>query len=132
MNEKTPPKDNYNNRYRLAAALRNLFAEVVTCDAPDEVFIEIAEAAEVFVHKLEQYPRRVRVFADKLEDEIRIIDNRINYGDLVHFSPMSGPANPIAPPMNIFKEDDNTKFLAKPFQTAELVQVLTQLNLYQS
>ena len=43
-----------------------------------------------------------------LEDEIRILDNRINYGDLIHFSPMSGPANPIAPPMTIFKEDDNT------------------------
>ena len=108
MKEKKKSKEKFKNRYRLAAALRTLYAEIVTCDAPDEIFHEIAVTTESFVKKLEKYPRRVRVIAEKLEDEIRIEDNRINYGDLIHFSPMSGPANPIAPPMTVFKEDDST------------------------
>jgi len=95
-------------RRRLAQALRDLSAEVVASDAPDEMFLEASETAEAFAERLRAEPRRVRTVASSLEEEIRIEGERYHYGDLLDFSPLAGAANPLAPPMIVRKEDDAT------------------------
>jgi acyl-coenzyme A thioesterase PaaI-like protein len=106
------------DRRRLAEILRELCAEMVACDAPDEMFREAAEAAEAFVEKFRTEPRRVRTVASNLEEEIRMEGNRLHYGDLLDFSPMGGLANPLAPPMSVFKEDDATLVATLRFSAA--------------
>ena len=96
------------HRRRLAQALRELCAEVVASDAPDEMFLEVSETAEAFAERLRVEPRRVRTVASSLEEEIRIEGERYHYGELLDFSPLAGAANPLAPPMIIRKEDDAT------------------------
>lgn len=95
-------------RERFAEALRRLTAEIVASDAPDELFADAADAVEAFVRRLEQEPRRVRRVATTLQEEIRTIGKRYHYGDLIHFSPLAGPANPLAPPLTIRKQDAET------------------------
>jgi len=96
------------HRQKFAETLRTLHAEVVACDAPDEMFMEAAETAEALIKQLKDKPRRVRVISAKLEEEIRMEGKKINYGELFDFSPLSGSANPVAPPLTILKEDDDT------------------------
>lgn len=96
------------HRQRLADALRELCAEVVACDVPDDVFREALPETEALIAKLKDKPRRRRVVSGSLKEEIRTDGKRYHYGDLIDFSPFSGPANPLAPPMNIYKEDEAT------------------------
>ena len=93
-------------RRRFAQAVRNLCTEAVASDAPDEGFREVADTVEALVEKLAAEPRRIRTVAGSLEEEIRTEGKRYHYGDLLDFSPLAGPANPLAPPMSIHKEDD--------------------------
>ncbi len=93
-------------RRRFAQAVRELCAETVACDAPDELFREVADIVEGFVEKLRAEPRRIRTVASSLDEEIRMEGKRYHYGDLLDFSPLAGLANPLAPPMSIRKEDD--------------------------
>jgi acyl-coenzyme A thioesterase PaaI-like protein len=108
MNETGQPVSTRLHRERLAEALRGLCAEIVACDAPDLLFREAAEEAEAFLRRLEKEPRRVRRIAGDLREEMRSIGKRIHYGDMIYFSPMSGSANPVAPPMALWKEDEET------------------------
>jgi acyl-coenzyme A thioesterase PaaI-like protein len=101
-------EDSRIHRRRLAQALRELSAEVVASDAPDEMFLEAAETVEAFTERLGAHPRRIREVASSLEEEIRIEDEGYHYGDLLDFSPLAGTANPLAPPMTVHKEDDAT------------------------
>jgi acyl-coenzyme A thioesterase PaaI-like protein len=93
-------------RRRFAQAVRELCAETVACDAPDESFREVADSVEELVERLRVEPRRVRKVASRLEEEIRVEGKRYHYGDLLDFSPLAGLANPLAPPMSIGKEED--------------------------
>ena len=95
MKEEQPPTS-FPHRERLAEALRGLCAEIVACDAPEEIFREAAETAEAFTRKLEREPRRVRRVGKSIQEEIRTIGKRYHYGDLIHFRPMAGFANPQA------------------------------------
>jgi acyl-coenzyme A thioesterase PaaI-like protein len=108
MRERREPDGSLEQRRRLAQALRELSAEVVGCDAPDEMFREAAEEVEGFVERLRAEPRRIRVVASTVEEEIRIEDDRYHYGELLDFSPLAGTANPLAPPMRVRKENDAT------------------------
>ncbi len=108
MTKSKLPEGSLSKRRRLAEALRTFSAEVVACDAPDEAFLEAAEAVEGFVSDLAREPRRERVVAATLKDEIRMDGKRYNYGDLIDFSPVSGVSNPIAPPVMTVKEDEAT------------------------
>lgn len=98
-------------RRRFAQAVRELCAETVACDAPDELFRKIADDVEALVEKLRAEPRRIRTVASSLTEEIRMEGKRYHYGDLLDFSPLAGLANPLAPPMSIRKED-NVRLLA--------------------
>ena len=105
-------------RRRFAEVVRNLCAEAVACDAPDEVFREVADRVEALVEKLRAEPRRIRTVANSLEEEIRMEGERYHYGDLLDFSPLAGLANPLAPPMNIRKEDDTRLVATLVFSSA--------------
>ncbi len=118
MNEKGKSVNRLLHRERLAKALRGLCAEIVACEAPDELFREAAETTESFIRELEKEPRRVRHIAGSLKEEIRTEGNRYHYGDLIHFSPLGGPANPIAPPLTIRKETEDTLTGAVRFSAA--------------
>ena len=106
MSEKPERDEFFTERRRFAQAVRELCAETVACDAPDELFREIADNVEDLVEKLRIEPRRTRTVASSLEEEIRMEGKRYHYGDLLDFSPLAGLANPVAPPMSIRKEDD--------------------------
>jgi len=102
-----PESDGFSTeRRRFAQAVRELCAETVACDAPDEFFRGVADSVEGLVQKLRVEPRRIRTVASSLEEEIRMEGKRYHYGDLLDFSPLAGLANPLAPPMSIGKEDD--------------------------
>jgi len=105
-------------RRRFAEVVRNLCAEAVACDAPDEVFREVADNVEELVEKLRVEPRRIRTVASSLEEEIRTEGKRYHYGDLLDFSPLAGLANPLAPPMNIRKEDNARLVATLEFSSA--------------
>ena len=102
-----PESDGFSTeRRRFARAVRELCAETVACDAPDELFREVADNVEELVEKLRVEPRRIRTVASSLEEEIRTEGKRYHYGDLLDFSPLAGLANPLAPPMSIGKDGD--------------------------
>lgn len=105
-------------RRRFAQAVRELCAETVACDAPDELFRKVADRVEALVEKLRAEPRRIRTLASSLEEEIRMEGERYHYGDLLDFSPLAGLANPLAPPMNIRKEDDTRLVATLVFSSA--------------
>lgn len=106
MRDKAEREGSLSERRRFAQAVRNLCAEAVACDAPDELFREIADAVEGLVEGLRAEPRRIRRMAGSLEEEIRREGERYHYGDLLDFSPLAGLANPLAPPMSIREEED--------------------------
>ncbi len=118
MKGKTESGGSRVQRRRLAQALRELSAEVVASDAPDEMFREAAERAEGFVARLRAEPRRTRTLAGSLEEEIRNGKEGYHYGDLGDFSPLAGLANPVAPPMSIHKADDATLVGSVTFSAA--------------
>ena len=58
-------------RRRFAQAVRELCVETVACDAPDELFREVADRVEGLVEKFRAEPRRIRKVASSLDEEIR-------------------------------------------------------------
>lgn len=90
---------------KLAAALRSLSVEVVSAEAPGEVFQEAAEAIERFIKGLIEQPRRVRRVG-RFESKRDPSGKEFDYG-MMDLSPLSGSANPLAPPMRIVNEEEN-------------------------
>ncbi len=107
MGGKADGRSSRKHRRRLAVALRGLCIELVRGEAPDEVFLEAAEAVEAYVERLKGEPRRERRMGGSLEEEIRQDDGGYHYGDLRDFSPVAGAANPVAPPVRLYKEGDD-------------------------
>lgn len=118
MSEPSGTGEGLTHRRRLAEALRGLSAEVVACDAPDSLFQEAADATEGFLQMFQGRPRRRRVVAGTVKEEIRKEGKRYHYGDLIDYSPLSGPVNPIAPPMTILKQDSETLIARVSFSSA--------------
>jgi acyl-coenzyme A thioesterase PaaI-like protein len=88
---------------KLAAALRSLSVEVVKADAPGEVFQEAAEAIESFAKRLTEQPRRKRRVGHR-ESQRDPSGREFDYG-MMDLSPLSGGANPLAPPMKVKREE---------------------------
>lgn len=85
---------------RLATAMRRVIEHLVTSDAPEEELRAAADALERYADRLETHPRRVTPFG---------FSESANAGDVgAHFdySPMIGPANPLAPPIELHTEGD--------------------------
>jgi acyl-coenzyme A thioesterase PaaI-like protein len=91
------------HKRRLAAALRSLNIEVVNAEAPEEVFLEAAEAIEGFTKGLKEQPRRIRRVGHRAGKRDPS-GSEFDYG-MMDLSPLSGSANPLAPPMKIGNEE---------------------------
>lgn len=87
----------YKNRRRLAQAMRKLASEMVASDADDAAFFDAALRIEDEVQKIKASPRRVRTVGFRQRGEEQVFD----YGNMHDFSPLSGLANPLAPPMQL-------------------------------
>jgi acyl-coenzyme A thioesterase PaaI-like protein len=87
------------HKRRLAAALRALSVEVIDSDAPGQAYEEAAEGIENFTGRLKKHPRRVR-HVGFFESSTGSSEREFNYG-MMDLSPLSGAANPQAPPMKV-------------------------------
>lgn len=90
-------------RRRLAAALRRLSLEGVNSDGPPEVYGEAAERLEEVVEGLREFPRRIRRVGFR-EPEGGTGGRQFDFG-MVDLSPVSGAANPLAPPLIVEREE---------------------------
>jgi acyl-coenzyme A thioesterase PaaI-like protein len=86
-------------RRRLAAAIRALSVEAVDSDAPAHAYAEVAKGIEAFVDRLKGKGRRVRQVG-YLESSRDANEREFDYG-MMDLSPLSGAANPVAPPMKV-------------------------------
>jgi acyl-coenzyme A thioesterase PaaI-like protein len=78
---------------------------VVNAEAPGELFQQAAEAIESIVKGLIEQPRRVRRVG-RVESRRDPSGREFDYG-MMDLSPLSGSANPLAPPMKIVNEEGN-------------------------
>lgn len=95
----------YKNRRRLARAMRTLASEMVASDSDDTAFLDAALAIEEHARKLEDSPRRSRSVGFKQRGDKLFFD----YGNMHDFSPLSGLANPVAPPLQLAVADDHAE-----------------------
>jgi len=86
-------------RRRLVAALRMLSVEAVDSDGPEEVYGEGAETLEEVVKRLREQPRRMRRVGFRQGKE-GFGRREFDFG-MVDLSPVSGLANPLAPPLRV-------------------------------
>lgn len=84
---------------RLADAMRRIIARLVVVRPPAEQLDRAAEAANQFADTLEHLPVRSKSW--------EISEAGLQPRDFVNHSPLSGLANPIAPPMKMLIIDDN-------------------------
>ena len=92
-------KESGAERRRLASALRRLSAECVCSDGPQKAYREAAETLEEVVERLGKRPRRVRHVGFRQAGESH--DTRVFDFGMTDLSPVSGAANPLAPPLKV-------------------------------
>ena len=91
-------------RRRLAAALRLLSVEGVNSDGPKEVYAEAAEMLEEVVKGLRKEPRRMRRVGFR-QGKDGFGKREFDFG-MVDLSPVSGLANPLAPPLRVQRNEE--------------------------
>ncbi len=91
-------------RRRLAAALRMLSVEGVNSDGAEEVYGEAAEKLEEVVKRLREQPRRMRRVGFRQGKE-GFGRREFDFG-MVDLSPVSGLANPLAPPLRVQRKEE--------------------------
>ena len=80
--------------------MRTLSVEGVNSDGPHELYQEAAETLEEVVNGLREHPRRIRNVGFR-EGRGREFD----FG-MFDLSPVSGAANPVAPPLKVEREEE--------------------------
>lgn len=91
-------------RRRLAAALRMLSVEAVNSDGPEEVYGEAAETLEKVVKQLREQPRWMRCVGFRQGKE-GSSGREFDFG-MKDLSPVSGLANPLAPPLRVQRKEE--------------------------
>lgn len=94
------PSGAWAEKRRLAAALRELLAIVVTTDAPAEPLADATRAAEALVRSLEGHSRRTfkQAFASCKKPS--------DFSPFVDRTALTGKSNPVSPPMTLHQEGD--------------------------
>jgi hypothetical protein len=92
-------------RRRLADTVRALSAQVVGCDAPDEMFGEIADAVDSLTRSLSAEPRYARRYGGARKNSEGDHQAGFDYGEMIDFTPISGIYNPFAAPLRTDSED---------------------------
>ena len=91
----------WQQKRRLAAAMRVVIERLVPSNAPPDELKTAADALERYAEALKDHPR--------LRDA-RLISESANAGDVSAFfdqSPLIGLANPLAPPLTVGRKDDS-------------------------
>ncbi len=91
-------------RVRLASALRSLTEQVLEREASALLLLSITEAMERVQDRLAEHPRRLRKVGFPVTAEPEEAWS-FDYG-MKNFSPVSGSANPLSPPLRIRMETD--------------------------
>ena len=102
----------WEQKRRLAGALRTVIERVVPSDAPAEELSRAAEALERYAEQLKQHPRLQRRMG---------YPEASNSGDVLAFfdqSPLMGLANPLAPPISISVTGNETALGEVTFASA--------------
>ena len=97
-------KESGPQRRRLAAALRMLGVEAVNSDGSEEVYGQAAETLEEVVKRLRGQPRRMRRVGF-LQGKEGFGRREFDFG-MVDLSPVSGLANPLAPPLRVRRKEE--------------------------
>lgn len=97
-------KESGPQRRRLAAALRMLSVEGVNSDGADEVYGDAAETLEEVVKRLKEEPRRMRRVGFR-QGKQSFERRQFDFG-MVDLSPVSGLANPLAPPLRVQRKEE--------------------------
>jgi acyl-coenzyme A thioesterase PaaI-like protein len=93
----------WRERRRIADALRVVIERLVTSDAPEPELAAAADALERYAERLKEHPRRTKMFGfpeSANSGQVRLDGTHFDY------SPLIGRANPLAPPMRLWVEDD--------------------------
>jgi len=91
-------------RRRLASALRMLGVEGVNSGGPAEVYGEAADTLEEHVQVLQECPRRIRRVGFRQGREA-FGRREFDFG-MMDLSPVSGAANPLAPPLRVRRKEE--------------------------
>lgn len=96
-----PPNEAWAEKRRLAAAMRNVIENLVTSDAPADELARAANGLERYAESLTRHPRHYgrMKFVDVIggEKSFRGVSNELN--------PIIGQSNPLAPPLDMWIED---------------------------
>lgn len=104
--------DVWDQKRRLASALRAVIERVVPSDAPVHELSRAADALEKYAEQLDQHPRLQRRMG---------YPEAANSGDVLAFfdqSPLIGLANPLAPPISISVTGNDTALGEATFASA--------------
>jgi acyl-coenzyme A thioesterase PaaI-like protein len=91
-------------RRRLASAMRDVVEHLVTSEAPQEELRTAADALERYADRLRSHPTR-----SSWEGYFREAANAGDVSEFFDFSPLMGLSNPIAPPIELWVEDDRVR-----------------------
>jgi acyl-coenzyme A thioesterase PaaI-like protein len=91
-------------RVRLSSALRVLMVRLLECEPRADLIQDITEAVERTRRRLAAHPRRLRFVGPVSPDAQREVWG-FDYG-MKNYSPVSGSANPLSPPLRLRLEDD--------------------------
>ena len=94
----------WSERRRLAAALRDVLEHLVTSEAPEDELRAAADGLERYAERLRKHPTR-RAW----EGFFREAANAGDVSEFFDMSPLIGLSNPIAPPIELWVEDDRVK-----------------------
>ena len=100
--EKTSGAEMWEQKRRLADAMRLVIERLVPSNAPTEELRAAAEGLERYAEALKEHPRLIRVHGHSEAA------NAGNVGAFFDQSPMIGLANPLAPPITIQKTGERT------------------------
>jgi len=102
----------WEQKRRLARAMRLVMERLVPSNAPEDELRAAADGLERYAERLQEHPRLKRAMGAA---------ESANAGDVGAFfdqSPMIGLANPLAPPIAIYKTGDTTAAATVTFGTA--------------
>lgn len=109
---KATASEMWKQKRRLADAMRLVIDRLVPSNAPVDELVQAADALERYAEQLKKHPRLTRVLGHA---------ESANAGDVGAFfdqSPMIGLANPLAPPITIYKSGDASAAATATFGTA--------------
>ena len=97
-------------RRRLADAMRAVIEKLITSDAPEDELAIAAERLEEYAARLASHPQRQRYLGfseTAVADPDAEVESSAS-GSPFDFSPLIGPSNPLAPPIEMTSFEDDT------------------------